>query len=96
VEPADTVARSRAPLDEVSRRLKPLIEGGVVATTASLDAEALYSARGPAEYEQLRTDYGKPTHSDGTSRRTTPCPPDGDEAHADATPWATGVAFIPV
>jgi predicted nucleic acid-binding protein len=28
----------------------------VVATTASLDAETLYSARGPAEYEQLWTD----------------------------------------
>ena len=41
---------------EVSRRLRPLIEGGVVATTASLDAEALYSARGPAEYEQLWVD----------------------------------------
>jgi hypothetical protein len=81
---------------EVSRRLKPLIKGGVVATTASLDGEALSSARGPAEYEQLRTDYGKPTHSDGTSCRTTPCPPDGDDAHADATPWSTGAAFIPV
>jgi predicted nucleic acid-binding protein len=41
---------------EVSRRLRPLIEGGVVATTASLDAEALYRARGPAEYEQLWAD----------------------------------------
>lgn len=40
----------------VSGRLRPLIEGGVVATTASLDAEALYSARGPAEYEQLCAD----------------------------------------
>jgi predicted nucleic acid-binding protein len=28
----------------------------VVATTASLDAEALYGARGPAEYEQLWAD----------------------------------------
>jgi predicted nucleic acid-binding protein len=28
----------------------------VVATSASLDAEALYSARGPAEYEQLWAD----------------------------------------
>jgi len=34
----------------------PLIEGGVVATTASLDAEALYRTRGPAEYEQLCAD----------------------------------------
>jgi predicted nucleic acid-binding protein len=33
-----------------------LIEGGVVATTATLDAEALYSARGAAEYEQLWND----------------------------------------
>jgi predicted nucleic acid-binding protein len=41
---------------KVSRRLRPLIEGGVVATTASLDAEALYSARGPADYEQLWAD----------------------------------------
>src|SRR5258705_1155489 len=41
---------------QVSRRLRPLIEGGVVATTASLDAEALYSARGPAEYEKLWAD----------------------------------------
>jgi hypothetical protein len=41
---------------EVSRRLRPLIEGGVVATTASLDAEALYSAREAAEYEQLWAD----------------------------------------
>lgn len=40
---------------EVSRRLRPLIEGGVVATTASLDAEALYSAA-TAEYEQLWAD----------------------------------------
>ena len=40
----------------VARRLRPLIEGGVVATTASLDAEALYSARRPAEYEQLWAD----------------------------------------
>ncbi len=41
---------------DVSRRLRPLIESGVVATTASLDAEALYSARGPAQYEQLWAD----------------------------------------
>jgi predicted nucleic acid-binding protein len=40
----------------VSGRLRPLIEGGVVGTTASLDAEALYSARDQAEYEQLWAD----------------------------------------
>jgi predicted nucleic acid-binding protein len=52
----DTSAAARAPHQEASRRLRPLIEGGVVATTASLHAEALYSARGPAEYEQLWAD----------------------------------------
>src|SRR5258705_11778505 len=52
----DTSAAARMRQPEVSRRLRPLIEGGVVATTASLDAEALYSARGPAEYEQLWAD----------------------------------------
>ena len=52
----DTSAAARMRHPEVSRRLRPLIDGGVVATTASLDAEALYSARGPAEYEQLWTD----------------------------------------
>jgi hypothetical protein len=52
----NTSAAARMRHPQVSRRLRPLIEGGVVATTASLDAEALYSARGPAEYEQLWTD----------------------------------------
>jgi predicted nucleic acid-binding protein len=52
----DTSAAARMRHTEVSRRLRPLIEGGVVVTTASLDAEALYSARGPAEYEQLWAD----------------------------------------
>ena len=52
----DTSAAARMRHAEVSRRLRPLIEGGVVATTASLDAEALYSARGPGEYEQLWAD----------------------------------------
>lgn len=36
--------------------MAPLISGGVVATCATLDAEALYSARSPAEYEQLWAD----------------------------------------
>ncbi|MCV7090794.1 PIN domain-containing protein [Mycobacterium interjectum] len=52
----DTSAAARMRHPGVSRRLRPLIESGVVATTASLDAEALYSARGPAEYEQLWAD----------------------------------------
>jgi predicted nucleic acid-binding protein len=48
------VARMRHP--EVGARLAPLIEAGLVATTAALDAEALYSARNPVEYEQLWVD----------------------------------------
>jgi predicted nucleic acid-binding protein len=52
----DTSAGARMANPDVAQRLAPLIEGGVVATTASLDAEALYSARGAAEYEQLWND----------------------------------------
>ncbi len=40
----------------VADRLGPLIEAGLVATCATLDAEALYSARSPREYELLRAD----------------------------------------
>jgi predicted nucleic acid-binding protein len=42
---------------DVAARLAPLIEAGLVATTASLDAEALYSPRNPVEYEQLWADH---------------------------------------
>ena len=49
----DTSAAARMADPDVAERLAPLIEGGVVATTASLDAEALYSARGANEYEEL-------------------------------------------
>jgi len=52
----DTSAAARMRNLEVARRLRPLIEGGVVATTASLDAEALYGARGSSDYEQLWAD----------------------------------------
>jgi predicted nucleic acid-binding protein len=52
----DTSAAARMANPDVAQRLAPLIEGGVVATTASLDAEAFYSARGAAEYEQLWND----------------------------------------
>lgn len=52
----DTSAAARMSNPGVGRRVSPLIQGGVVATTASLDAEASYSARGPAEYEQLWND----------------------------------------
>lgn len=52
----DTSAAARMAHAVVAQRLGPLIEAGLIATTATLDAEALYSARNPAEYEQLWTD----------------------------------------
>ena len=52
----DTSAAARMANPDVAERLAPLIEGGVVATTASLDAEALYSARSADEYEQVWND----------------------------------------
>jgi predicted nucleic acid-binding protein len=52
----DTSAASRMRLETVAERLEPLITGGLVATCASLDAEALYSARSSGEYEQVRAD----------------------------------------
>ncbi len=47
----DTSAAARMQHSLVAARLVPLIESGVVASCAILDAEALYSARSPAEYE---------------------------------------------
>lgn len=52
----DTSAAARMSHPVVRPRLEPLITGGVVATCATLDIEALYSARSPAEYEQIRAD----------------------------------------
>ena len=52
----DTSAAARFAHPLVRTRLAPLIEGGVVATCATLDAEALYSARNPDEYLQLTRD----------------------------------------
>jgi predicted nucleic acid-binding protein len=52
----DTSAAARMTRPEVAARLAPLIEAGLVATTAQLDAEALYSARDSADYEQLWSD----------------------------------------
>jgi len=52
----DTSAAARMRHPEVASQLSPLINAAVVATCATLDAEALYSARTPAEYEQLRSD----------------------------------------
>jgi predicted nucleic acid-binding protein len=52
----DTSAAARMTNTEVAARLAPLIEAGFVATTAQLDAEALYSARNTADYEQIWSD----------------------------------------
>jgi len=52
----DTSAAARVRHPDVEARLSPLIELGLVATTATLDAEALYSARNPVDYEQLWAD----------------------------------------
>jgi predicted nucleic acid-binding protein len=52
----DTSAAARMRHPDVAAQLAPLIDAAVVATCATLDAEALYSARSPAEYEQLRAD----------------------------------------
>lgn len=49
----DTSAAARMRNPEVAHRVGPLIEAGLVATTAALDSEALYSARDPADYERL-------------------------------------------
>src|SRR3954454_1919719 len=40
----------------VGDRLEPLITGGLVATCAGLDAEALFSTQDPAQYEHVRAD----------------------------------------
>jgi predicted nucleic acid-binding protein len=52
----DSSAAARMRLDAVAERLEPLITGGLVATCAVLDAEALSSARSPAEYERVWAD----------------------------------------
>lgn len=52
----DTSAAARMRHSIVASRLGPLIEAGVVATTAQLDSEALSSARSPAEYAQQWSD----------------------------------------
>src|SRR4051812_41708580 len=52
----DTSAAARMRLTVVAARWPPLITGGLVATCAGLDAEALYSTRDPAQYEQVRAD----------------------------------------
>ncbi len=52
----DTSAAARMPLPGVRAQLEPLITGGLVGTCATLDAEALYSARNLDEYERIMAD----------------------------------------
>lgn len=52
----DTSAAARMTNPEVADRLAPLIEAGWVATTAQLDAKALYSVRAAADYAQIWSD----------------------------------------
>jgi predicted nucleic acid-binding protein len=49
----DTSAATRIAHPEVKRRVRALIDGSVVGTTASLDARALAGARGRSDYERL-------------------------------------------
>lgn len=50
---ADKSALARFPLPAVGRRLRPLMEEGLIATCAIVDLEVLYSSRNPAEYEAI-------------------------------------------
>lgn len=52
----DTSAAARMRVPSVAARVSPLIEAGVVATCARLEAEALYSARNFQQYGQIRAD----------------------------------------
>lgn len=51
---ADKSALARFRLPAVSRRLRPLLEEGLVATCAIVDLEVLYSSRTLADYEEVR------------------------------------------
>ncbi|UNB50688.1 PIN domain nuclease [Mycolicibacterium sp. YH-1] len=55
----DTSAAARMQHPHVGGVLGELIEAGLVATTAALDAEALYSARSADEFARLRDDRRK-------------------------------------
>jgi predicted nucleic acid-binding protein len=50
---ADKSALSRFPVPDVARRLRPLLEEGLLATCAIVDLEILYSSRNLADYEDI-------------------------------------------
>jgi predicted nucleic acid-binding protein len=52
----DTSAAARVPHRQVADRVVPLLSAGLLATCAALDLEALYSARSPREYREVRAD----------------------------------------
>ena len=55
---ADKSALARFPHPTVERRLRPLLEEGLIATCAIVDLEVLYSARRLQEYEQVLEERG--------------------------------------
>ena len=50
---ADKSALARFPVAAVARRLRPLMEEGLVATCAIVDLEVLCSSRRLADYEEI-------------------------------------------
>lgn len=50
---ADKSALARFPLAPVARRLRPLMEEGLIATCAIVDLEVLYSSRNVGDYEEI-------------------------------------------
>lgn len=53
---ADKSALSRFTVPTVERRLRPLMEDGLIATCAIIDLEVLYSARSLSDYEAVRAE----------------------------------------
>ena len=49
--PADKSALARFPLAPVARRLRPLMEEGLIATCAIVDLEVVYSSRNVGDSE---------------------------------------------
>jgi len=50
---ADKSALARFPVPAVAARLRPLLEGGELATCAIVDLEVLYSSRNLRDYEEI-------------------------------------------
>lgn len=53
---ADKSALSRFTVPTVERRLRPLMEDGLIATCAIIDLEVLYSARSLSDYEAVQAE----------------------------------------